>query len=567
MVRVLNNLPIVWKIGMISMVALVILAGAIGISAWNMLTVRDDVEHLATDTMTELDWVARISNHMTAGHMHLYERVTLEGSSAPMDRRNASYEMMINNLQAVEDLIAEGRVMFADSAQMQADLDEVTALLEHYNAFRDNVIQMVSIQYSAAASMLFTAEADYRGIIEIIQREEVLIEDQAAIIGAEAVGQVDSAILYLAVLSGAGLVLLGLTSMLVVGLVARPIRAMTGAMQALAGGDRAITVPALGRKDEVGGMASALVTFKDNAEKVEHLAKAEDENRAKAAADQRRQTHDMANTLEADVQSIVTEVRKAALQMRDLAETMANTADDTNQQSSSVAASSLQASHSVEAVSEAAGRLAGVNQEISRRVEDSAKIAQQAVDQAASTDTTVQGLSAAGQKIGDVVALINDIAEQTNLLALNATIEAARAGDAGRGFAVVASEVKSLAGQTARATEEITSEINNIKSATGQAVDDIRSISETINRISEYLKTIVDAVRDQVTATGEISNSGEQAATGTREVSRDINDVKLAAEKTGDASKMVEQTSNHLVSEFDRLNTTVDELINRMRAA
>ena len=253
--------------------------------------------------------------------------------------------------------------------------------------------------------------------------------------------------------------------------------------------------------------------------------------------------------------------------MRDVAKDMAGTALETNERSASVAASSLEASHSVDAVSEAATRLASTNHEINRRVDESAKIAAEAVDQAGRTDTTVKGLSAAGQKIGDVVALINDIAEQTNLLALNATIEAARAGEAGRGFAVVASEVKSLAGQTARATEEITAEINSIKTATGRAVDDIQLISQTINRISDFLGSIVDAVREQVTATEDISNSGEQAANGTREVSRDISGVQAAAEKTGEASKMVEETSDHLVEEFGRLNTTVDDLINRMRAA
>lgn len=567
MIRVLNNLPVLWKIGLIVGLGLIILTATIGISGWTMVQVRGDVEELTDETMGELDWVTRFKQRLTAAHLHLYERLTLERSSAPAERRQASSDALDADIAAVQGLISEGEQMFADQPDILADLAEMRGLLEHYASFKDNLLEMVAIQFSAAVSLLFTAEADYVQMLQIVERHALAIEDQAQQVGRDTVGQVDSAIMVVGVISAAGLVLILLATLLVVTLVVRPIRAMTKAMLDLAGGDHDITVPAEGRTDEIGGMAKALLTFKENAERVRQLAQAEQDNQKKAEEERRQATHDMADTLESTVQAIVGDVREATLKLREVAQDMAGTALETNRQSASVAASSLQASHSVDSVSEAAARLASANQEIHRRVDESAKIAAEAVDQAGRTDTTVKGLSAAGQKIGDVVALINDIAEQTNLLALNATIEAARAGEAGRGFSVVASEVKSLAGQTARATSEITTEINSIKTATGRAVDDIRLISQTINRISEYLGSIVEAVRDQVAATEEINSGGEQAAQGTREVSRDINDVQVAAERTGDASKMVEQTSGRLVEEFARLNTTVDDLIDRMRAA
>ncbi|MQX38213.1 methyl-accepting chemotaxis protein [Roseospira navarrensis] len=426
---------------------------------------------------------------------------------------------------------------------------------------------MLKVVLSSAVSLMFTAEADYQKIIDILDAREAAIKTAAMDQGTESIARTDSSLTWLGGIAIGGLILMGLITLWVVVLVARPIRGMTQSMTELAGGNTAITIPALGRKDEVGGMATALVTFKENAEKVEQLAREQEETRRKAEDERRQQTLAMADTLERDVQTIVTDVRAAAQGMRTIAETMARTADETNQRSTTVAASSLEASHSVEAVSEAAVRLATANQAISQRVEDSADVAQQAVDQAKTTDETVQGLSAASEKIGDVVALINSIASQTNLLALNATIQAARAGDAGKGFAVVASEVKSLAGQTARATEEIGAEIASIKAVTGQAVEEIRSISEIIARISEHLTGIVGAVQDQVAATEEISSGGEQAANGTREVSRDIDDVKVAAGRTGDASREVEETATRLVSEFDRLTGTVTDLIARMRAA
>ena len=567
MTRVLNNLPVLWKIGLIVGVSLVILASTVGISGWAMTQVRGGVQALTGETMAELDWIGRFKQRLTSAHLHLYERVTLEGSRAPMDRRDASMAALNADIAAVRELIVEGETMFADEPAVLAELSEMRALMDHYASFKQNVVQMVSIQFSAAASLLFTAEDDFLKMLEIVTRHDVAITEQAREVGRGTIGLVDKSIALVGGISVGGLALMGLATLAVLALVVRPIRAMTAAMLDLAGGNDDVAVPAQGRSDEIGGMSRALLTFKDNAARVRQLAQAEQDNQRKAEEERRQATHTMADTLESTVQAIVGDVRGAAVQMRDVAKDMAGAAEVTNQQSASVAASSLQASHSVATVSEAAARLASTNQEINRRVDESARIAAEAVEQAGRTDATVRGLSAAGQKIGDVVALINDIAEQTNLLALNATIEAARAGEAGRGFAVVASEVKSLAGQTARATEEITAEINSIKTATDHAVDDIQRISETIDRISDYLGRIVDGVRDQVTATQDISTSGEQAANGTKEVSRDIRDVQVSVEKTGESSKMVEQTSDHLVEEFGRLNTTVDDLISRMRAA
>jgi methyl-accepting chemotaxis protein len=205
--------------------------------------------------------------------------------------------------------------------------------------------------------------------------------------------------------------------------------------------------------------------------------------------------------------------------------------------------------------------------EISRQVQESARIANEAVDQARRTNDRVGELSKAASRIGDVVELINTIAGQTNLLALNATIEAARAGEAGRGFAVVASEVKALAEQTAKATGEIGQQITGIQSATQDSVNAIREISGTIEKLSEISSTIAAAVEEQGAATHEISRNVQQAAEGTQQVSSNITGVQQGATETGSASSQVLSAAQSLSRDSNRLKHEVGEFLNTVRAA
>jgi methyl-accepting chemotaxis protein len=205
--------------------------------------------------------------------------------------------------------------------------------------------------------------------------------------------------------------------------------------------------------------------------------------------------------------------------------------------------------------------------EISRQVQESASIANQAVDQARRTNDRVSELASAASRIGDVVELINNIAGQTNLLALNATIEAARAGEAGRGFAVVASEVKALAEQTAKATGEISTQISGIQAATQESVGAIKEIGDTIGRMSEIASTIASAVEEQGAATQEISRNVQQAAQGTMQVSSNIADVQRGATETGSASTQVLAAAQSLSSDSTRLKDEVSKFLNAVRAA
>jgi methyl-accepting chemotaxis protein len=275
----------------------------------------------------------------------------------------------------------------------------------------------------------------------------------------------------------------------------------------------------------------------------------------------------IADDFEQSVKGVVDAVASAATELQASSQSMSATAEETSRQSTTVAAASEEATANVQTVASAAEELSASVMEISRQVTKSVQIAGAAVEEAKKTDTTVQGLATAAQKIGDVVKLISDIAGQTNLLALNATIEAARAGEAGKGFAVVASEVKNLANQTARATDEITSQIGAIQTATHDAVEAIRSIATTIAEMNQISTAISAAVEEQGATTKEIARNVAQAATGSANVAETISGVSRAASETGSSAGQVLNAAGELSVQAERLRREVDNFLGSVRSA
>jgi len=349
--------------------------------------------------------------------------------------------------------------------------------------------------------------------------------------------------------------------------LSKPIVSITRTMETLSAGNTGIEVPGMGRRDEIGQMASAVQVFKQNMIDAERLRAEQKEAERRAEADKKAALAKMADRFEASVQGVVKGVSSSATEMQSNAQSMSSTAEETSRQSAAVAAAAEEASTNVQTVAAATEELSSSIAEISRQVAQSAKVAAKAVDEAARTNAQVKGLNDAAQKIGDVVKLINDIAGQTNLLALNATIEAARAGEAGKGFAVVASEVKSLATQTAKATEDIATQVGAIQSATGDAVKAIEGITGTIGQVNEIATTIASAVEEQGAATQEIARNVQQASKGTTEVSSNIAGVTKAAAETGQASGIVLAASGELTRQADTLRAEVDQFLATVRAA
>jgi len=348
--------------------------------------------------------------------------------------------------------------------------------------------------------------------------------------------------------------------------IALPLDAMTRVMGRMAAGERSVEVPARDNRDEIGEIARAVEVFRTGLIEAEHLAAAQATERA--ARDRRAHTLEATSRkFEAQVARLVEALSHASRAMEGTARGMSDTAGAMNDQSLAAAGSAEETSGNVSTVAAAAEELAGSIQEIGRRVTQSAAIAQRALDDARRSDATVQTLASGAAKIGEIVQLISGIAAQTNLLALNATIEAARAGEAGKGFAVVASEVKSLATQTARATEEIAAQISEIQAATREAVSAIGHIGQTIGEINEIAGDIAAAVEQQGAATAEIARNVEQAATGTSEVSRNVAALKETAAATGNAASAVLDAAGSLAQNAGELSREVDGFIASVNAA
>jgi methyl-accepting chemotaxis protein len=443
-------------------------------------------------------------------------------------------------------------------------LKEASALLAEYRQALGKLIENSKSIEELTAEMAESAAAIVKGAS--VMKADLFSDQQR--LEAESDATIAETERLIVMLAAGGFLLGGALALLLGKGISRPMTAMCKAMRELAGGNFDVVLPGLGRKDELGEMAGAVEEFKVQAiAKAERDAAAQDAQNKASSAARRTELIRFADEFEAAVGAIVSNVSASAVQLESAAGTLTRTAETTQSLSSQVAGASEEASSNMQSVASATEQLSTSVDEIGRQVSESNRIAEAAVLQAQQTDGRIGKLSRAAQQIGDVVKLITAIAEQTNLLALNATIEAARAGEAGRGFAVVASEVKSLASQTAKATDEISSHISGMQGATQESVAAIKEIGGTIAQISNIASTIASAVEEQSSATQEIARSVQSVAQGTHEAAANIMQVNRGATETGAASEDVLNSARTLSTESTRLREELDRFMANIRAA
>jgi methyl-accepting chemotaxis protein len=460
----------------------------------------------------------------------------------------------------IDDRLAEFGPALAASSIPAAEQAKITDLMKSYVA-----------DFKALSAKILQREEELGFLSDYYAQAEPILDELSAAIGQIARTEMqraekiaETSLIVTVAMYVIGLIALMGLSFLLARAIVRAISGLTGKMTRLAENDFDVDINEVSRADEIGEMGRAVLVFRENGierVKLEAAQKAEDEKRRQRMETQERYIQEFDKA----VVAVMADVGVAVEQLHQVSNVLRNSAETATNQSMAVSSGAEEASSNVQLVATAATELSASISEISGQVTETSSMAQSATERARSTNDNIQGLNESAIKIGEVISLISDIAEQTNLLALNATIEAARAGDAGKGFAVVASEVKNLANQTGKATEEITSQINDIQQATSLAVDAIDEIVKMISDISERAAAVAAAVEQQTVATSEISQNVEQAAAGTEEISAAMQGVSAAVNETNEAASNVNVSANNLGNQSGDLRSQIDGFLERMR--
>ncbi|MFJ7439902.1 methyl-accepting chemotaxis protein [Methylorubrum thiocyanatum] len=539
-----------------AMVLCLIVVSAIAMTSINNLS--NENEHLGQNSIPSIRYAGELRGNVidvrvsVINHLLYQELERMQAEEKSLEAKTAAVAKAMRGYEPLISLSGEQELFDRFKTEWAAYLEAVQGVLAHSRNGRKDLAQDESAQKVRPRIKVAAQALDDIIVLNNKAGEIVVARSDASARSAKN--------LMLAIGCGAILLAIALATLIVVG-VTRGIRSVVEPMKRLASGDLTAEIPHRGARTEIGTIADAVQVFKDGLIRMRSMEEEAASARAGTEAQRKRTMRELADGFEAAVGGIIGLVSSSATELQATAQSMAGLATKTAGQSTTVAAAAQQAATNVGTVATAAEELGSSVQEIGRQVDGSASLAQLAVNEASRSAALVEELSSSVAQIGDVVTMISTIAGQTNLLALNATSEA------GRGFAVVATEVKELAGQTARATEQISAQIGRIQGSTNQAVASISSIGDRIQEISRTATAIAAAVEEQGMATQEIVRNVAEAAAGTGEVTGNITGVANAAEETGAAASQVLGAASELSRQSEHLSSEVSRFLATVRAA
>jgi methyl-accepting chemotaxis protein len=590
----LRNLSISLKLFIspaIFVVALVLL-GVIAISGNN--EIRETMQSLTEQAKGKTGAAYRFQRDLQAFNGSVFRLMSHSSAGIEEEQLGPQREGLMKYLAASTKSLDEFIAKNTYNEEEMVLLNKLKGELEVYAGDVVTVIEMTEIDNGTAVIMMVGADESFKTMYETINMIVTLWQKDGDAQFVEAVEEAEGDNLNFIIISVVTLLIACGVTYGMIRMIRVPIQSLTETMAALSSGDHAVDVPSQDEQNEIGEMARAVLVFKENAIEQENMraeaAKRAEEEAAREAKDRAekdaRETEErerdqreaaekqaradsvsnLIQNFENQVSETLSTVSLATKELQNTAQSMTNTAGSSRELAEGVAAASGDASRNVQTVAAAAEELTSSITEISRQVQQANEVSEEAVVEANNSTQSVSALAETAKKISEVVNMINDIAGQTNLLALNATIEAARAGDAGKGFAVVASEVKSLANQTARATEEIAQQINDMQIATDSAVSAIGKIDSVITSIRQSTVGISSAIEEQSAATNEISRNVQEASSGTTEVSNKIGTVSSKASETGAAASEVQSAASRLDQLSSSLKSNIETFLGEVRA-